>query len=59
MTSPLIPPQAVRRSPSPQLPHTVHLSGDTRAQVQVLPLEAGTTGAAVAGLPLESLFVLN
>ena len=34
MTSPLIPPQAVRRSPSVQLPHFMHLSVDTSTQVQ-------------------------
>eukprot|EP00964_Phaeocystis_antarctica_P034930 scaffold19910_cov70-Phaeocystis_antarctica.AAC.5 len=30
LSSPLIPPQAVRRSPSVQLPHFMHLSFDTR-----------------------------
>ena len=53
--SPLIPPQPVRRSPSPQVPHAMHLSGGTCAQVRHLR-RSGTwnrgrrAAAAVAGV---------
>ena len=55
MTSPLIPPQAVRRSPSPQLPHTVHLSGETRTRAGVAAGGGNHRRGGDCGLPLARL----
>ena len=55
LTSPFIPPQDVRRSPSPQLPHTVHLSGETRTRAGVAAGGGNHRRGGDCGLPLARL----